>query len=73
MGLSVPIGRISPFLHFVIFPLTWFFFGLAGIPMIIRKEALIERDGWAVLIGIIHLVIGWGLAFIPLIYNIFFR
>jgi len=73
LGLGAQIGKSSPVLHFILFPLAFFFFGLAGIPMIVRKEAIVDRDGSAVFIGIIHLVVGWGLAFIPLIYNTFIR
>jgi hypothetical protein len=67
------IGRSSPFLHFSLFPLAFFFFGLAGIPMILRKEAFLDRDRSAVFFGIIHLAVGWSLAFLPPIYNAFFR
>jgi hypothetical protein len=73
LGLGGLIGRYSPFLHFILFPLAFFFFGLAGIPMIVRKEALLDRDHSAAFFGIIHLVVGWGLAFIPPIYNAFIR
>ena len=73
LALGGQIGKSSPFLHFILFPLAFFFFGLAGIPMILRKEAFLDRDRSAVFFGIIHLVVGWGLAFIPLIYNAFFR
>ena len=37
LGLGGQIGKSSPVLHFILFPLAFFFFGLAGIPMIVRK------------------------------------
>src|SRR5512133_2424581 len=73
LGLGGQTGKSNPSLHYILFPLAFFFFGLAGIPMIVRKEAFLDRDRSAVFFGIVHLVVGWGLALIPLIYNAFFR
>lgn len=50
--------------------LALFFWGAAGIPMIIRKEAqpFLEREGWAVVLGMVHIFIDWSLCISVIIY-----
>lgn len=71
MFLMGTIEKTGGYWHLIVFSLIPFLWGTAGIPMIIRKEAqpFFERNGWAVALGIAHLVIGWGLSFFLLIFN----
>ncbi len=56
----------TPYDLYIVFGIC-FFFGLSGVPMIIRKEApnfIFPFKGFlAVLQGIAFLIIGWGFAF----------
>ncbi len=67
-----PAERVGGLWHLIVFSLIPFFWGTAGIPMIIRKEAqpFLETNGWAVALGIVHLVLGWGSSFGLLAYNL---
>ena len=56
----------------ILFSLTFFFWGLSGISMIIRKEIpFLEKNKitgiYAVISGIMMTMMGWGLALLPLI------
>jgi hypothetical protein len=73
MGLTGPIGKLGGYSELIMFALVFFMWGTAGIPMIVRKEGLLDVGGRAVLFGIVHLVIGWGIAFFLMVYNILFR
>ena len=51
--------------YFILSGLTFFLWGCTGIPLIVRKEVpyLSIMSGWAaVVVGLIFLVIGWGIA-----------
>jgi len=67
-----PAERVGGLWQLIVFSLIPFFWGTAGIPMIIRKEAqpFFETNGWAVVLGIVHLVLGWGSSFGLLTYNL---
>lgn len=75
MSLLGPIERYGGYSQLYIFALGSLIWGMAGIPMIVRKEAqpFPEKGGWAVSLGVIHLVLGWGLGSYLLIYNLVFR
>ena len=75
MSFLGPIEKYGEYSELFIFSLGCFIWGTAGIPMIVRQEVqpFLESGRWAVFFGFIHPILGWGLAFILLIYNIFFR
>ena len=50
---------------------TFFFWGLSGVPMVIRKEApgSLSSETLAVIQGFIMILFGWGVALGPWIYK----
>lgn len=62
------------FIEDLLISFTFFFWGLSGVPMIVRKEApgFLPSGIFAVIEGVILVILGWGIAFGPWIYQLFF-